>query len=402
MLKKILLIILFVGVTAGVAFLLYRFFFASAPTGGPDVTPPTEVPGGGGLPTAGPGTGGTPGETPGVGLPTSPEGEGPGTASGGEPIGAPSVVAQQAVPTSSGLNYYDPNDGRFYRVDGDGSVERLSERAFPSVDEVDWSDAGDKAVVAFPDGSKIVYDFTAETQVSIPKHWEDFDFSGDGSTVVAKSIGIDPANRWLISFAADGSGTKLIEPLGENGDKVTVSVSPDAAIVAFADTGDPVGFDTRDLLPIGQNRENLPAMRVEGFGFIPLWAPGGGRLVYSAAAAADGYLPALWAVRADGTDVGGGRVKLNVRTWADKCAFAEGDVLYCAEPVGLPDGAGLQRDIADGTADRLVRIDLGTGFIRNVTPAGFGANVRTMKLSDDGLSLIVVDRSGQLTNVPLP
>ena len=403
MLKKILLIILFIGVTAGVAFLLYRFFFAPAPTG-PGVTPPTELPGGGGLPTAGPGTGGQPGETPGGGLPPSPTGPGtePDTATGGRELGEPGTVVRQPAPTSGGLNYYDNSDGRFYRVNGRGQTERLSERAFPSVTASAWSGDGNKAVLAFPDGTKIVYDFIAETQVSIPKHWEDFAFSGDGETIVGKSMGIDPANRWLISFAADGTGAQLIEPLGENGDKVTVSVSPDASIVAFSDTGDPVGFDARDLLPIGQDRQNLAAMRVEGFGFIPRWSPGGRRMIYSSAAAADGYLPALWAVRADGTDVGGGRVKLNVSTWADKCTFGSDDVAYCAEPIGLPQGAGLQRNIADTLTDRVVRIDLASGSIRNVTPPGFAATVRTMKLSDDGLSLFVVDADGQLTNVPLP
>src|SRR5690349_12282478 len=71
MFKKIALIVLFLGVTAGLAYLLYRFFF-----GAPSVTTPPTTGGSatttGGLPTAGSGrpTTGT-GTTPG-GLPTSP------------------------------------------------------------------------------------------------------------------------------------------------------------------------------------------------------------------------------------------------------------------------------------------------------------------------------------------
>ncbi|MEK7546173.1 MAG: hypothetical protein AAB554_03825 [Patescibacteria group bacterium] len=405
MLKKIILIFIFVGVTVGVAFLLYRFFFASGQPTEPGAAPSVTTPSGG-LPTAGEGAPTAPGEAPG-GLPASPgtpaaETLGlapPGTAS--DALGAPGTIATSARPTSGGLNYYNSSDGRFYRIDGRGNSVKISDRDFPSVSGATWADDGSKAVIEFPDESKIIYDFDKETQISIPKHWEDFDFSADGDMIVGKSIGLDPANRWLISFASDGSNAKLIEPLGENADKVTVSVSPDESIVAFSDTGDPVGFDTRDLLPIGQNQENLQAVRVEGFDFIPQWSPDGKRLLYSAAAAGDDYLPTLWAVRADGTSVGGGRVKLDVHTWADKCTFTESDVVYCAEPLSLPVGAGLQRDIADATPDRLVKIDLSSGTVRGVTPAAFDSTVRTLTLSDDGSALFVVDAFGQITRVDL-
>jgi len=405
MLKKIILIFLFVGVTVGVAFMLYRFFFVSGQPVEPGVTPPVTTPGGG-LPTAGEGVPTAPGEAPG-GLPTAPGVPGAGAPEAALPeipsavLGTPGTIARDATPTAAGLNYYNTSDGKFYRIDGRGETVKLSDRTFPSVSGATWADDGSKAVVEFPDQSKIIYDFDGETQISIPKHWEDFDFSADGGTIVGKSIGLDPGNRWLISFASDGSNAKLIEPLGENADKVIVSVSPDEAIVAFSDTGDPVGFDSRDLLPIGQNQENLQAIRVEGFGFTPQWSPDGKRLLYSSAAAGDDYLPTLWAVRADGTSVGGGRVKLNVHTWADKCTFTGSDVVYCAEPVNLPTGAGLQRDIADTTPDRLVKIDLSSGTVRSVTPSGFGSTVKTMTLSDDGSALFVADAFGQITRVDL-
>jgi len=404
MIKKIALILLFIGATFGMAFMLYRFFFAGPPAEPPVTEPPVTVPPGG-LPTAGEGQ--IPGEVvigP-DGLPVSPGVPTPGVPTAPvapvEVVGEPNAVAASAFATSGGLDYYNQSDGRFYRVDGDGNSVRLSDRIFPEVSDVTWSNDGGKAVIEFPDQSKIVYDFEQESQVTLPKHWEDFSFSSDGDSFVAKSIGLDTANRWLILASSDGSTAKLIEPLGDNADKVVVSVSPDSSILAFSATAEPVGFDSRDLLPIGPNGENLKAMRVEGFDFIPRWAPDGKRLVYSAAASSDDFLPALWVARADGNEVGAGRVKLNVRTWADKCTFAGPDVMYCAEPRSLPSGAGLQRDIADGTPDRLLRIDLNSGATRYVSPEDFGATVRSLSVSDDGSTLFVADTAGSITKVEL-
>src|SRR5690242_8683178 len=152
MLKKLLLIFLFVGVTVGVAYLLFRFFFAGAPSAQPTpggVTTPT-----GGLPSAGtgrPAGGVTP---PPTGLPSAP--------------GAPTTPAQpaqagQAAPplvthdltmaaraTSGGLSYYDRTDGKFYRTLPDGTQQALSTQTYGGVSSVVWSPAGDKAIIQFP------------------------------------------------------------------------------------------------------------------------------------------------------------------------------------------------------------------------------------------------------------
>lgn len=404
MIKKIALIILFLGVTVGMAFLLYRFFFiGEAPS--TVTTPPVTEPVGG-LPTSGeaqPGESVKEGEPGGLVIAPDVPGaeEGAVATPGITALASADTVAVSSIATSGGLNYYNSEDDRFYKIDGEGNAVRLSERGFPSVSDATWSPDGSKAVIEFPDQTKVVYDFDLEKQVTLPKHWEDFAFNENGDTIIAKSIGLDPANRWLIAAASDGTGARLIEPLGENEDKVIVSVSPSASIIAFSDTAEPVGFDSRDLLPIGQNGENIPSLRVEGFDFIPQWSPEGSRLLYSVAAGGDDYLPALWAVRADGTSVGGGRTKLAIRTWADKCTFAGNDTLYCAEPISLPPGAGLQRDIADDTPDRLLKVDLASGTVRNVTPEGFSATVNTIKVSDDGSSLFLVGSAGGVTKVDL-
>jgi hypothetical protein len=399
MFKKIALLVLFVGVTVGVALLLYRFFFAVAPTTTPPPTGTTTVPGG--LPTAGTGrpTGTTP---PGVtNLP--PAAQLPVVASGG-PTATPQVAPDlvlQPMASPSGLNYYDTADGHFYRVTADGKAQALSSQAFPAVRDVTWAPSGDKAVITFPDESKVVYNFDTQQQVTIPSHWQDPQFNGDGSAIIAKSEALDPDNRWLVAMASDGSGTKLLEPLGENGDKVTISVSPDNAIVAFSDTGDPVGFDTRDLLPIGQNGENYKALRVEGFGFTPRWSPDDTHLLYSTASQKDSYEPSLWFVTGNGDGIGSGRVDLGVHTWADKCTFADASTVFCAVPDQLPEGAGLQRDIASTIPDHIERIDLKSGTTRLIGRPENDTSIDTLTVSPDGSSLYFTDSVGALRQMRL-
>ncbi len=400
MFKKIALLVLFVGVTVGVALLLYRFFFAGAPVAVP--TSPVGTPPVTGLPTSGdskPPVGTT---TPGV-TTLPPAATLPAVASGGK-TASPRLTQDTARhPSASpdGLSYYDGTDGRFYRALPDGTTQALSPQAFPSATAVAWAPKGDRAVITFPDASKVLYDFTRQRQLTVPSHWTDPTFNGDGSAVIAKSEALDPDNRWLVSMAADGSGTKLLEPLGENGDKVTVSVSPDNAVVAFSDTAQPVGFDTRDLLPIGQNGENYKALRIEGFGFTPLWSPDDVHILYSAASQRDGYLPTLWFVGANGDAVGSGRVNLGVHTWADKCAFADAATVYCAVPDSLPGGAGLQRDIAASTPDHIERIDLKSGSSRIVGRPETDMTIGDLTVAADGSSLYFTDAGGNLRQMRL-
>lgn len=401
MIKKIALLLLFVGVTVGVAFLLYKFFFTAPTTTPPGtgVTPPPV----GGLPSAGngqPGGGTTgPGVTnlpPAANLPTV-AGTGGNTAS---PELTQDTVLQPKA-SQGGLNYYDQNDGHFYRTLPDGSTELMSQQAFTSASAVTWAPKGDKAIIEFPDASKVVYDFTQQRQVTIPNHWEDPSFNGDGTSIIAKSEALDPDNRWLVAMAADGSGTKLIEPLGDNGDKVTISPSPNSAIVAFSDTSQPVGFDTRDLLPIGQNGENFKALRIEGFDFTPQWSPDDTHLLYSAASQQDNYMPTLWFVTGNGDDIGAGRVNLGIHTWADKCTFQDASTVYCAVPDSLPTGAGLQRDIANSTPDHIERIDLRSGTARTIARPETDMTIDTMSVSADGSTLFFTDLGGTLRKMQL-
>lgn len=260
------------------------------------------------------------------------------------------------------LRYHNGSDGKFYHVAADGSIKPLSDQVFFNVQEVTWAAAKDKAVITYPDNSKILYDFDLKKQVSLPKHWQDFSFSPEASQVAAKSIGLSPDNRWLVTTRDDGTGTRLIEPLGENADKVTVNWSPSRQTVAFSQTGQPQGIDQREILFLGLNGENFKSTVVEGLDFEPQWSPTGQQLLYSVDSARSDFKPELWVVDAYGETIGGNRHSLSINTWAHKCAFGGEGSLFCAVPRDLPQGAGMSPAVAADNYDDLYKIDLKTGL----------------------------------------
>lgn len=406
--KKIGLVALFVLVVASVGFFLFRLFFA-APTDEPDTEVPIDVDLGlpdTGLPTAGeapdlPDFAGTEGEEE-FGLPIA---EATAVASGGPTITneLDLDLADAPVLSPSGvLAYYNKDEGKFYTIGPDGQPREMSSRVFPEVDTVTWAPTAEKAVLEFPDSSKVVFDFETQEQVTLPSHWEDFSFSNDGESFAAKSMSLDPENRWLITSDADGSNARLIEHLGNNADQVIVNVSPNSSVVALAETGDPVGFDTREVILIGQNDENFKALRVEGFNFIPQWSPNGDNLIYSASSQSGDYRPTLWFVNAKGDTIGNNRTNLGVQTWADKCTFGNETVVYCAVPDRLPVGIGLQRDLAVGIPDTIFRIDLLTGRQTTVGKTESNTSITSLVVSQDQSKLTFIDEgTGRLSQINL-
>jgi hypothetical protein len=261
------------------------------------------------------------------------------------------------------MRFYNENDGKFYRVKNDGSTQALSEKTFFGVSQTTWANSSDKAVLTFPDSSKIIYNFEKDKQYTIPSHWEEFSFSPEDTKIAAKSVGYSPENRWLITVNDDGTGTSLIEPMGENEDKVDVSWSPNRQVIAFSKTGsNDLGTYRKEILLVGQNGENFKSITVEGLGFEHQWSPTGEKLLYNVYSPNSDFKPELWIVNSSGDYIGSNREPLKLNTWADKCAFADNNTLYCAVPRSLPQGAGISPNIADGTPDDLYKIDLNTGF----------------------------------------
>ncbi len=396
--KKILLFILFLGVTAGIGYLLYTLFFA-APTAEVPPAANANVPGGAGLPSAGtgaPAVNGAPG-APGLPPTTAVSPVAAGGLTAVTPI-AP-VPTEGATLTASGqLNYYNRNDEKFYRMNPDGTVTTLSNKTFLNVSNAKFDPAGNKAIIEYPDGANIMYDFATGNQVTLPPHWQNFDFNPTGSQIVAKSVGVDPDARFLVVSNPDGSQARAVQELGENQDKVQVNWSPNNEVIATATTGRSFGVDRQEVYLLGQYGENFKSMIVEGLDFRPKWVPGGEQMMYSVAGSLSDWKPQLWVVDAQGDNIGRNRRSLPVNTWADKCTFQDPENVYCAVPDELPRGAGLQPAIADQTPDTIYRINLTTGLQTKVAVPEGGHTIGQLMLTPDQKSLYFTDKGSGVIN----
>lgn len=368
--KRALLIIGLLATAALIGFGLYYLFVRKAPGVVVPAKPPI-----------------APGQLPAAGkrIPAAPVAAPPGAApalptAGAIPTAAPSyyrptpvskVSSDYATYTSlksdGGLRYQNALDGKFYKIMPDGTIKEMTDQIFYNVSNVTWAKNKDKAVLEYPDGSKIVYNFETKKQVTLPKHWQEFSFSPDSNEIAAKSLGLSPENRWLVTVADDGTNTKLIEPMGDNANRVKVDWSPSRQTVAFSQTGQPMGADRREVLFIGLNGENFKSTVVEGLDFVPQWSTTGKKLLYSVDSARSDFKPELWIVSSYGDDIGSDRQMLQLNTWANKCAFADDNTLYCAVPRDLPRGAGMSPEIAAGTYDDMYKIDLKTGLKTNLS-----------------------------------
>lgn len=295
--------------------------------------------------------------------------------------------------------YYDPAQSRFYRVRADGSVEALSNKQFYNVSNVTWSPDQERAVLEYPDGSNIVYDFTTNRQVTLPAHWRDFSFAPNGENLAFKSIGLDPENRFLAVSRFDGSQSTVIENLGTKDDSFISAWSPNNQIVGMFTEGRDAGRS--EVFFIGLNNENYKSLITNGYGFEGTWSPTGEQLVYSVYNPTNGYRPELWISDAAPASVGANRQPLNLQTWADKCAFRGTDSLVCAVPQTLPYGAGLSRTEGDTGGDTIYEINLTTGARRAATMPANTYAIDSLTPSPDGTVYFHDRVTGRIYNVRL-
>ncbi|GAF84313.1 unnamed protein product, partial [marine sediment metagenome] len=300
----------------------------------------------------------------------------------------------------SDLQYYNQKDEKFYRITKDGQITPLSDKAFHQVQSIVWSPNKDKAILEYPDGANIIYNFTTNKQITLPKHWKDFDFSSNGQQIVMKSMGLDPDNRWLAVVSDDGSKARRIEALGDKDATVYPSWSPNNQSIAMYTKG--VGFDRQEIFFVGLHNENFKSAIIEGRGFEPRWSPKGDRLLYSVYSSQTDLKPSLWIVNAQGENIGTGRKSLRVETWANKCTFADNINLYCAVPENLEEGAGLFPEMAKNTSDRLYKIDIRTGLKKLVAIPDDWYNMSNLIISDNGYYLYFTDETtGRLHKIRL-
>lgn len=408
--KKLLLAIAFLSSIFLFGFLLWFFFFRAAT---PEITPARETFPPGAFPTTGenaniPVIGSQiPGQLPHSGIiatPTPQTIQPAQTAKGGltKVQNVVSTPTKDAKISSNGkdIAYYDTSDNYFYKIGSNGEITKLSDKKFFDVEKTYWAKDTSKAIIEYPDQTKIMYDFQKEQQYTIPKHWEGFDFSPDGEEIVTKSMGIDRDTRWLAVANADGSNARRIEPMGDNYAKVEPAWSPTGKIIAtYTEAQD---LNSQDVYFIGANNENFKSAVVEGRGFESAWSPTGSHLLYSVYNAESNYNPTLWITAADGENIGSGRKPLELNTWSSKCAFSSDTKIYCAVPQNLEEGSGLFPEIANSTNDNLYEINLTTGAKKMIAIPEENATIKNIMVSGDGRSLYYTDaNSGQISKINL-
>lgn len=296
------------------------------------------------------------------------------------------------VNTQSNTKFYNTQDGKFYTLDSSGKLVPLTDDVFYNVKNVTWSPQNNSSIIEYPDGSNIYFNFDTKEQVTLPRHWEGFSFSPGGEKIAAKSVGLSPENRWLISANPDGTNITLIEPMGANDKKVTVDWSPNRQIVAFSRTGEALSDDRQQVLLIGQNKENFKGLVVEGRGLETKWSKEGTKLLHSVYSAHSDFKPELWIVDATPDSMGGNRKLLNIATWASKCTMADERFAYCGVPEKLDTGAAFAPAIANATPDTLYRIDTVTG-LKTQIPLDKNHTIDTITVSPDGNSLLFTDKN---------
>jgi len=398
--KKIIIIAGFIIAVVGLAYLLYYFFFKPAtPTPLSNVNLP--LINSGQLPTTNTGQAGNVLNLNVNGaLPTitqlPPEISVSDLANGG--LTKVNSLTKTAVdyPTVSKegqISYYNPADGHFYRINPDGSISLMSDNRFYQVQNVTWSSNTNKAVLEYPDGSNVVYDFISKKQYSLPKEMESFSFSKDDAKLSAKVIGPQAENNWLVTSNADGSNIQFVERLGDNGDKVANVWSPDQQVIALFKQN--TGSNSQDIILIGQHDENFRALSVNGGGFEGQWTPLGDRLLYNVYQANNGFKPTLWIAGAKGDNIGVNNANLGLETWSYKCVVAgDNQIAYCGVPTDLPNGSGVYKGLASNSVDNFYKINLNTGqkslLAQPIGDRG-GYNVQNIFLGQDNKTLYFQD-----------
>lgn len=407
--KRIILAILLLVVSVSLLFGIIWLIFIRNP-GGAKVEPLGGITPGGALPATGPGgeaaLAPVGGALPGSGELKQAKG---GAVGREEPLGV-SEVARGSLTrahslikdeineinlSSSGFNYLSGQDNKFYRMSFDGSNRLpLSADVFPYVDKATWSADSRKVILEYPDGANIVYDFTKNKKVTLPKGAEGFSFDSSANNIAYKFIGSREKDNWLVVSDAEASSAEAIEPLGDQGDKVQVSWSPNDQVIALYH--DPIGLNKEEVFFVGRQGENFKSLVVEGSKFSGKWSPDGRRILYHVISSSSDYNPLLWITDAQGDNIGNNNFNLGLMTWVDKCVFSGNSKVYCAVPVDLPQGAGLYPDLVNDSADVFYEINLNTGISKLIAfPVISGESdkfqVKKLFISDDGSKLYFWD-----------
>ena len=260
--------------------------------------------------------------------------------------------------TGNSILSYNQDSGLFYKIDDQGNKILLSNKKFADIENITWASKSEKAILEFPDGSNILYDFKSNKQTTLPKNWTEFDFSSSEDKIAFKDMDSNKDKRFIAIANTDGSGQKYLEAIGNKSNQININISPTSQYIATFEKSN--NSDLNTIYFIGQDNENFRSIELNGYGSSMQYTPTGQQLIYSAHNSLNNNKPELYIVDASGDNIGFNHKKLNLNTWADKCTFATNDTMYCAVPKEMPDGAGWFRELADNIPDNIYQVNVRT------------------------------------------
>ncbi len=390
--KKIALIIIFTLIIFVLGFLIYKTFFA--PTTTKTTIKQQETNQNGSLPQLEEGSQNTQVDENGLvsGDVTNPnqqtiaEAQIDEFAQGGftkvkEDIASP-IRSQSFSNSNNGINYYDPQQQSFFRISDSGEIIKLSDKKFYSVENVTWSDKNNRAIIEYPDGTKILYDFNKDRSLTtFPKDMKEFAFSASEEKIASKWVGPYEDYNYIVGAEYDGSNLKFVEPMGTKERSVQIVWSPDNEVMATYRKY--IDSERQEIFFINENGKNLNSLIVEGGNFKGTWSSNGEKLLYSVYNSGSNYNPTLWIASGKSDQLGAGKQYLGINTWVDKCAFSNtnSQYVYCAVPDNLPKGSGMDPSVANGVYYSIYKINTnGSGVEKIAQPINNGRGVSIDKL----------------------
>ncbi len=290
-------------------------------------------------------------------------------ASGGSTL-ASTITTDSAgnamVNTNDGnLQFYDRTTGQFFKVTPNGDSKTLmTDDVYPQAQSVTWAPSGSQAILNFPDGSNILYDFVSKKQTTLPSELVNFSFSPQSDKIASKYLDAsDTENQWLVVSKPDGTQSQSVEHLGQNAGDVTVSWSPNNQVIAMYASS--INANQQEIIFLGANNENYQSVDVNGRGFTPAWSPDGRKLLYSVYSPVTNDNPHLYITNGSPETLNTGPLDVGLDTSADKCSFApSGNAIYCGVPYYYNPGSGPQPALSAGIPDNIYKIDLRTGTVK--------------------------------------
>src|SRR6056297_653139 len=298
------------------------------------------------------------------------------------------------------LNYYDYDEQRFYKIDENGDKQLLSDKKFYKVQDVTWSPTDEKAILEYPDGQKVFYNFNNDKQYTLPNNWEEFDFDDQGSEIAFKEDNVQADYRWLSTANPDGSNKKLVHHLGINADDVQVGYSPNKQIIAQYPQID--NLSRSKVYFLGANDENFSAIYVDGADVKTQWSPQGNSLLASSYSPQTDFNPQLQIIDYDPiTNEAINKKTINLETWADKCTYKDENTILCAVPQDMVSGAGMQPDVMKYVPDDLYEIDVQTGSTKRLVENLQSYTMSDLNIGPDGNLYFIDQNDGTLNKINL-